>query len=201
MDECNGKSEIAPQPVSRRARVAEAVARCAESKTYGDSITKRELMEWFALAYPRGATPDDVHAVDVRFAGMKIDFDSALLTRHKMAVESKGGGVWRIVLPAEQAALAAKVVRDGVMGALDKGGGIASNVDAARLNDAQRARNDFETSRIAGLRRLAEKALRSRAPRGLSSGSEKPSTEGEKPSTEGEKPSTEGEKPSTEGDK
>lgn len=168
------KEIVASQRASRRVRVAEAVRQCLAAKTYGDEITKAELLAWFLLAYPTEGTPAEVmrraKRVETDFMGFKADFDAALLADHKMDVRSLGRERWRILEPSQQAAHAAEVVRDGIRAALGKGQDIVGNVRAEALTDRERARLDFESSRIAGLRQLAEKALRSR---GLPSGGAK----------------------------
>lgn len=163
-------AEIASQRVSRRARVATAVSRCVASKTYGDTVTRAELMGWFSLTLPAVGTKREFDRVELLFAALKADFDDALLTDHKMAVESKRGGNWRIVLPEEQATFATRTVRDGVVRALAKGRAIVDNVKVDALSDAERARRDFESSRLAGLADLAAKSLRGR---GLPTGGSK----------------------------
>lgn len=155
-------AELATERVSRRARVGAAVSKCVATKTYGDIVTRAELLSWFSLAVPAVGTKRDFDRVELLFAALKADFDEAMLTEHKMAVESKRGGNWRIVLPEEQATFATRTARDGIVRALAKGRAIVDNVKIDALSDAERARRDFESSRLAGLADLAAKSLRGR---------------------------------------
>ena len=161
-----GDMEVSSQRVSRRARVAEAVTRCVATKRHGDTVTREELLVWFAIQYPSVGTKRDFDRADLLFASMKADFDEAMLVEHKMAVESERGGRWRFVLPSEQAAFAAKVARDGFTRALGKAQTVASNVDLAQLNDAQRAKVDDTAARLAAIRMFANKSIPRRLPEG-----------------------------------
>lgn len=155
-------AELTSERISRRARAAAAVSKCVATKTYGDTVTRTELLGWFSLTVPAVGTKREFDRVELLFASLKADFDEAMLTDHKMAVESKRGGNWRIVLPEEQATFATRTARDGIVRALAKGRAIVDNVKIDALSDAERARRDFESSRLAGLADLAAKSLRGR---------------------------------------
>lgn len=150
---------VASEHVSRRARVERAVARCLAAKTYGDTIAREELEAWFAITFPTTGTKADFDRVNLLFAALKVDFDDALLTEHKMAVESERGGKWRIVTPAEQSALAARTAREGFRRTLAKSLSIGANVDVSQLNDAQRAALDGTNARLAAIQMFARKNM------------------------------------------
>lgn len=151
---------------ARRARVAAAVAQCIETKTYGDTITKAELLTWFAITYPQTGTKREFDRVDMIFMTMKSEFDVSLLTDHKMATESEYGGKWRIVLPSEQAELARRTARNAFTKGIAKAQAITSNVDVAQLNDVERARLDDTSARLAAIRMFASKNIPHKLPNG-----------------------------------
>jgi len=153
------ETEIASQGVTRRARVEEAVARCIATKAHGDTITKEELLTWFAITYPQYGTKRDFDRIDLLFASMKADFDALILSAHKMAVECARGGKWRIVLPSEQADFATRTARDAFRRGLAKAQAVTSNVDVARLNDTERARLDDTSARLASIQMFAKKSI------------------------------------------
>lgn len=70
-------AEIASQRVSRRTRVTAAVSRCVATKTYGDTVTRAELMGWFSLVLPAVGTKREFDRVDLLFAALKAYFDEA----------------------------------------------------------------------------------------------------------------------------
>lgn len=163
------ESKVAePELVSRRIRVAEAVAHCVERKKYGDTITREEFLAWFMLTYPAYGTKRDFDRVNVAFVDMKAAFDERLLTDHKMALESERYGKWRIVVPSEQASLAAKVARDGFSRTLTKAKSIADNVDVEKLTDAERSRVNETAANLAAIEMFASKSMRKRLSDGRS---------------------------------
>ncbi len=150
---------LASERTSRRARVSEAVSRCVAEKTHGDTITRAELEAWLAVTYPSHGTKAEFDRANMLFAALKVDFDAALLEEHRMAVGSERGGRWRIVHPSEQAALATTTARDAFRRGLAKAQAIASNVDVTQLNDADRARLDDTSARLAAIQMFARKNM------------------------------------------
>lgn len=150
---------LASPTLTRRARVDQAVERCVGVKQHGDVVTRAELEEWFAIEFPNAATRKDYARLELLFAGLKSDFDHALLAQHKMALESERNGRWRIVLPGDQAELAAKTARESFTRGLAKAQAIAANVAREQLSDGERARLDDTSARLASIAMFAKKNI------------------------------------------
>lgn len=157
---------VASETATRRARVALAVERCVASKTRGDVVTRAEIEGWLSIVFPSAATRREYQRLDLLFAAMKADFDAVLLTEHRMALESERGGRWRIVLPSEQADLAAETARAAFRRGLAKAQAIAANVDVTALTDGERSKLDDTAARLASVQLFARKAMVPRLPSG-----------------------------------
>lgn len=152
-----------PPFAPRKAVIARAVAEIARTHGFGQFITRAELEALFDLHEPAKPTVRNVRSFTAKFAGLKADFDRALLRDHQMAQCSCGAGRWEIVKPQDQAKYADKVAREGVADTFAKARAIASNVRVDVLTVEQQREVSDNLARLASIEMLAKGGWRKRA--------------------------------------
>lgn len=150
---------IEPPFSARRTVVTAAVEEIARTKVYGQRVTTAELEKLFGVVWPERVTRREAKTLGAMFAGFKADFEHDLLTKHRMALRSRGKGQWEIVAPRDQARYAAEVARRGFADTTAKSLAIVTHIDRTALTDEQRRQADDTAARLAGIQALTARGL------------------------------------------
>lgn len=144
-----------------RSIAAAAVALIAETKTFGESITRAELDSLFGIEWPKTASPETMRRIEGAFLKCFSVTRRALLTQHQMALKAHQKR-WEIIVPRNQARHAAEVARRGFADVAGQARALATHVRRDMLTPAQQKEADDTANRLAGIEMFAADAMSNR---------------------------------------